>query len=193
MKAKCALLHTFAVVMTVAVSGCGSALSNPDDAVPVALTTTTSVQAEQIAAPNGSGNGLCFDQNSDLAQSAVADLQPPRIGTWSIGETSENPIDGGCDGVLSWMDVSSTINHPETNLLLFANGVFVGTATEKAYANTQVIGLGRNSVAVKYHWLQAGDPMCCPTGGPRVVTFTLDGTTVKWTGQFPPNAYFGAR
>lgn len=142
--------------------------------------------ATPSAVPAGSGRGLCLDRNSVLAQTGMAQLKAPPRGTWSVSGTSEHPLADGCDGVLSWMAVSTDINHPHTHLLLFANGTYLGTATDDPYTNTQVIDLGRNAVAVKYHWLQADDPMCCPTGGPKVVTFTLNGTTVQTEGQLPP-------
>ncbi|MEV0296025.1 LppP/LprE family lipoprotein [Nocardia sp. NPDC050710] len=140
------------------------------------------------AAPNGSGHGLCFDLDSALAASAVARLGSPPAGTgWEIQEASNDPIDAGCSGVLSWMTVEGPGIHPGTHILFFTDGAYLGTATAQPYAYTEVLGKTRNTVSVQYRWPKPEDPLCCPQGGPSVVTFTLNGTSVQANGQFPPD------
>lgn len=181
MKARSAAVAAVAAGVAIAVTGCGSASPSGGS------TTTVPAAAQQPAAPVGSGHGLCFDLNSQLAQSAIATLPAPDVGQWQVGQASDDPISAGCDGVLSWMTVSSTVNHPFTNVLLFTGGAYLGTATSKPYMFTQVTGKTRNTVSVTYHWLQGNEAMCCPTGGPSVVTLTLNGTKVTASGQFPPH------
>lgn len=178
MKAKSALLIALVLGSAAALGACGTESSTPQAA------TSTESASTSIA---GSGSGLCFDRNSALAQSAMTQLAAPPIGNWKISSASEDQLAAGCDGVLSWMAVSSDVNHPHTHILFFTDGTYLGTATPKPYTNTQVTDLDRTAVSVKYHWLQNGDPMCCPSGGPRVATFTLNGTTVQSTGEFPPD------
>ncbi|WP_405490581.1 LppP/LprE family lipoprotein [Nocardia sp. NBC_00511] len=144
--------------------------------------------AQQQAAPNGSGNGLCFDRNSSLAQAAIARLAAPPVGGWSVGEVSDDSLSSGCDGVLSWMTVNTSTNHTYTHVLFFTNGTYLGTATSDAYPYTLVGAHTRTSLALTYRWTNATDPMCCPQGGPSTVTFTLNGTTVTANGQFPPHS-----
>ncbi|MGW2665365.1 LppP/LprE family lipoprotein [Nocardia tengchongensis] len=139
-------------------------------------------------APAGSGHGLCFDINSDLARAAIAKLSQPPVGGWQAGEAGDVALASGCDGVLSWMTVNSNTNHPYTHVLFFTGGTYLGTATSDPYMYTQISGKTRNSLSLTYRWLNASDPMCCPQGGPSVVTFTLNGTKVTANGQFPPHA-----
>lgn len=147
--------------------------------------TTRSPVAEQ--APEGSGHGLCFDANSALAASAVATLTAPPGGPWTVQGASEDPIAAGCSGVLSWMTVEWLGIHPGTHILFFTGGKYLGTASARPYAYTTVLGKTRDTVSVQYRWPEKSDPLCCPQGGPSVVTFTLTGTTVQANGQFPPD------
>ncbi|MFE3190672.1 LppP/LprE family lipoprotein [Nocardia sp. NPDC059240] len=181
MKARSAALVSAAAAVMLAVSGCGGASTTAGGS------TTVATVAQQQAAPAGSGHGSCFDLNSDLAQAAIAKLAPAPLGKWQTGQASDNPISAGCDGVLSWMEVSSTINHPYTHLLFFTGGAYLGTATSEPYMYTQITGKTRNSVTLTYHWIKDNEAMCCPAGGPSVVTFTLNGTKVTADGQFPPH------
>ncbi|WP_405166259.1 LppP/LprE family lipoprotein [Nocardia sp. NBC_01499] len=138
--------------------------------------------------PNGSGHGLCFDRNSELAHSAVARLAPNAGGyPWIIEDASNDPISAGCSGVLSWMLVDWDGTHPGVHILYFTDGKYLGTATSKYYSYTTVLGKTRNTVSVQYRWAKPEDALCCPSGGPTNVTFTLNGTTVTANGQFPPN------
>ncbi|MET8429705.1 LppP/LprE family lipoprotein [Nocardia sp. NPDC004860] len=138
-------------------------------------------------APNGSGHGLCFDLNSGLANSAIKSLAPTTNGGWGNPSASNDPISAGCDGVLSWMTVESGNIHPYTHVLFFTNGTYLGTATSSPYGYTEVIGKTANTVSVQYKWAKSSDALCCPSGGPSVVTFTLSGGKVVAKGQFPPS------
>ncbi|WP_429418442.1 LppP/LprE family lipoprotein [Nocardia sp. GAS34] len=40
---------------------------------------------------------------------------------------------------------------------------------------------------MRYRWAKSSDALCCPSGGPSVVTFTLSGGKVMAKGQFPPS------
>ncbi|WP_157556729.1 LppP/LprE family lipoprotein [Nocardia acidivorans] len=172
------LLAALAVIAT----GCTATTSTP------AATSAPVPVAEQRDAPNGSANGRCFDPNSALAQAALARLPAAPVGTWSVGETSNDPISGGCDGLLSWMMADTKTNHPYTQVLLFTGGTYLGTATADPYMFTMLTAHTRTSISLTYHWTVGNDPMCCPQGGPSTVTFTLNGTTVTAKGQFPPHA-----
>ncbi|MET8873057.1 LppP/LprE family lipoprotein [Nocardia sp. NPDC004604] len=149
-------------------------------------TVTTSAPAE--SGPYGSGHGLCFDVNSALAASAVAQLAPPPAGSgWVVQGGSGDPIQAGCSGVLSWMQVEWQGIHPGSHILFFTNGTYLGTATSKPYGYTEILGKTKDTVSVQYRWAKPDDALCCPQGGPSVVTFSLNGTTVQANGQFPPD------
>ncbi|MFI6867667.1 LppP/LprE family lipoprotein [Nocardia sp. NPDC050406] len=181
MKAESGILSALVAAAALVLGGCGASPT------PQVEPSNVPVQQQKPVTPVGSGHGLCFDLNSDLARSAVARLAPPPIGDWSIGQASDDSVDAGCDGVLSWMTVNTDTNHPYTHVLFFTDGTYLGTATAEPYMYTMVTGETRDSVSLTYHWLTDTDPMCCPQGGPSVVTFTLDGTTVRANGEFPPH------
>ncbi|MEV5838623.1 LppP/LprE family lipoprotein [Nocardia sp. NPDC052112] len=44
-----------------------------------------------------------------------------------------------------------------------------------------------DTVSVQYRWAEPDNALCCPQGGPSVVTFTLNGNSVRASGQFPPD------
>ncbi|MRH87500.1 LppP/LprE family lipoprotein [Nocardia sp. SYP-A9097] len=157
--------------------------------VPGPATTITERPASTtpVAAPNGSGHGLCFDVNSGLANQAMNRLAATASGPWQVYGGSGDAIADGCDGVLSYLVATSGNIHPYTHILFFTNGTYLGTATSQPYGYTSVTGKTRNVVSVDYRWLKSNEPLCCPEGGPSTVTFTLSGTTVQANGQFPPN------
>lgn len=182
MRAESGVLVSCVAAVVLAVSGCGSA-STPQPAG----TSNVPVLQQQSVSPVGSGRGLCFDPESDLARDAVARLGAAPNGKWKIGQASDDSIESGCSGVLSWMMVNTDTNHPYTHLLFFTDGSYLGTATSEPYMYTMMTGKTRDSVSLTYHWLSGNEAMCCPQGGPSVVTFTLQGTTVEAKGQFPPH------
>ncbi|WP_228003106.1 LppP/LprE family lipoprotein [Nocardia australiensis] len=160
----------------------------PANASTPANPSTDQPQPSPVADPSGSGHGLCFDLNSGLAESGIASLgTPPGGGQWQIQGASNDAISDGCSGVLSWMTVEWAGIHPGTHILFFTDGTYLGTASAKPYAYTEVIGKTRNTVSAQYKWARPEDALCCPQGGPSVVTFTLNGTSVHADGQFPPD------
>ncbi|MEU8897522.1 LppP/LprE family lipoprotein [Nocardia sp. NPDC048505] len=205
------VLAVLAASAALAVTGCGSDSSEPDatpttprppvtasrsDAETPPLLTAppspatappTQAPATSPADPPGGGHGLCFDLNSELAHAGFAKVAAAEPSTtWTIPGASEDAAEAGCAGVLSWMTMEGIGIHPVTHVLFFADGKYLGTASAEPYAYTQVIGKTRSTVSVQYKWPLPEDALCCPTGGPSVVTFTLVGATLQATGQFPP-------
>jgi len=75
--------------------------------------------------PDGSGNGLCLDPNSELVTSAIAGLEPapPEGTTWRLRQASEDPISDGCEALLSYVAVEWPEGmHPGVHLLFFTEG-----------------------------------------------------------------------
>ncbi|NUS45190.1 MAG: LppP/LprE family lipoprotein [Mycobacteriaceae bacterium] len=156
-----------------------------------ATPSSSSSGSKPATAPYGSGHGLCFNLNSKLAADAIARLSPPPAGagaTWTNPSASNDSIQDGCAGVLSWMSVEWIGIHPGKHILFFADGVYLGTATAKPHAYTEVTGKTRTTVTVRYRWPKPQDPLCCPQGGPNDVTFTLSGGAVRAKGEFPPDS-----
>ncbi|WP_067828473.1 LppP/LprE family lipoprotein [Nocardia inohanensis] len=184
MNIKSAAMVSLAAGLLATVSGCSASSGSQQ---PATSEQSVPAAAQQQGAPAGSGHGLCFDSNSSLAQQAITKLAAAPIGTWSIGQASDDTISAGCDGVLSWMTVNTNTNHPYTHVLFFTAGQYLGTATAEPYMYTMMAGKTRNTVSVTYRWTQNNDPMCCPQGGPSTVVYTLNGTTIQANGQFPPH------
>ncbi|WP_067721420.1 LppP/LprE family lipoprotein [Nocardia yamanashiensis] len=147
---------------------------------------TTKQTASPVSAPNGSGHGLCFDVNSGLANEAVKSLKATTSGGWNVEGGSGDAIADGCDGVLSYMYVSSGNIHPYYHVLYFTGGKYLGTASLNPFTYTEVLGKTRTSVTLRYRWIKSNDALCCPSGGPSDVVFTLNGTKIQANGEFPP-------
>lgn len=145
--------------------------------------------APSASPPNGSGHGLCFDANSALARDAVAGVDPaPAGGPWQVYKADDTPLSAGCPD-LSWMQVDDSATNDGTfasMVLFFHDGTYLGTATARPYSYTDVVGSETHSVSVRYRWIVDDNPLCCPQGGPSVVTFTWDGAKVQAHGEFPP-------
>ncbi|MBL1073729.1 LppP/LprE family lipoprotein [Nocardia sp. 2] len=154
---------------------------------PTAAPGTSAAPVTSAGAPYGSGHGRCFDLNSRLAGEAVSRLAVPATGPWQIELASDDLISDGCDNTLSWMTVISGNIHPYMHILYFANGTWLGTATAKPYGYTKILGKTKSTVQVQYHWLTGNEALCCPEGGPSVVTFTLQNGRIQTSGQFPPD------
>ncbi|NNH75725.1 LppP/LprE family lipoprotein [Nocardia uniformis] len=160
---------------------------SPDTTIATEQPTSHPAPSTSNPAPYGSGHGLCFDLNSQLAAEGLSQLAPVSTGEWTIVNASEDPISDGCDGTLSWMYAIAGGNHPYQHVLFFTGGTCLGTATAKPYGYTKVLGKSENTTQVQYRWLNPGDALANPTGGPSVVTFTLTGGRVQANGQFPPD------
>ncbi|MFD6463975.1 LppP/LprE family lipoprotein [Streptomyces roseolus] len=170
-----------------AVTVAPSPIEPPTITWPGTRTTTAAPPTAPVTVLPGSGHGYCFDLNSDLAHSGFAKVAAAEPSTvWTIPGASEDSADAGCAGVLSWMTMEGMGIHPVTHVLFFADGRYLGTASAEPYAYTQVVGKTRGTVSVQYRWALPEDALCCPTGGPSIVTFTLNGATVQAKGQFPP-------
>ncbi|MBM7367950.1 LppP/LprE family lipoprotein [Gordonia hydrophobica] len=154
--------------------------------------STPPISTPQISTPAadrpGSGHGLCFDLNSQLAQDAIATLgTDSNGGAWQPQGASNHPVSGGCG--LDWMIVNGSGFNDATytsRVLLFGNGQYLGTVEPHEYSYTSIAGDTLDSVTVRYRWLRDEDPFCCPQGGPSTVTVTLSGGQISRTGQFPP-------
>ncbi|MEV0246749.1 LppP/LprE family lipoprotein [Nocardia sp. NPDC050712] len=163
-----------------------TASGQPDTESPSAPATSP-VASTPAGPPPGSGHGLCFDLNSELANTAFTKVAAAEPGTdWAIPGASEDLIADGCSGVLSYLLMEGTGIHPVTHILFFTGGKYLGTASSEPYAYTHLLGKTRTTVQAQYKWPLPEDALCCPTGGPSTVTFTLNGTTVTAQGQFPP-------
>jgi hypothetical protein len=68
----------------------------------------------------------------------------------------------------------------------FVDGHYLGTDTKEASARVKVVAQDDTEVAVAYPLYRAGDPLCCPGGGQRVVHFALNNGKLTALDPIPP-------
>jgi hypothetical protein len=68
----------------------------------------------------------------------------------------------------------------------FVDGHYLGTDTKEASAKVKVVSQNDTEVAVAYPLYHAGDPLCCPGGGQRVVHFALNNGKLTALDPIPP-------
>ncbi|WP_283276359.1 LppP/LprE family lipoprotein [Rhodococcus sp. IEGM 1381] len=79
----------------------------------------------------------------------------------------------------------ATSSSPET-VLFFHDNTYLGTATAEQYAFTTVVDQLPDTVAVSYKWINPGDANANPTGGPALVRYQWNGSSVDMLDQLPP-------
>jgi LppP/LprE lipoprotein len=68
----------------------------------------------------------------------------------------------------------------------FVDGHYLGTDTKEASAKVKVVAQDDTEVAIAYPLYHAGDPLCCPGGGQRVVHFALNNGKLTALDPIPP-------
>ena len=68
----------------------------------------------------------------------------------------------------------------------FLDGHYLGTDTKEASAKVKIVSQNDTEVAVAYPLYRAGDPLCCPGGGQRVVHFALNNGKLTALDPIPP-------
>ncbi len=68
----------------------------------------------------------------------------------------------------------------------FIDGRYLGTDTKEPSAKLKVVSQGDTEVAIAYPLYRAGDPLCCPGGGQRVVHFALNNGKLTALDPIPP-------
>jgi LppP/LprE lipoprotein len=68
----------------------------------------------------------------------------------------------------------------------FVDGHYLGTDTKEASAKVKVVSQDDTEIAIAYPLYRAGDPLCCPGGGQRVVHFALNNGKLTALDPIPP-------
>ena len=68
----------------------------------------------------------------------------------------------------------------------FLDGHYLGTDTKEPSAKLKVVSQGDTEVAIAYPLYRRNDPLCCPSGGQRVVHFALNNGKLQALDPIPP-------
>jgi hypothetical protein len=82
------------------------------------------------------------------------------------------------------LDTEGGTGSSPVQLMLFHNGVFVGTATDCAFGFTSVDSSTADSITVTYRWPRDGDTNAAPSGE-GTVTYRWSGDAVVMDGELP--------
>jgi hypothetical protein len=82
------------------------------------------------------------------------------------------------------LDIAGATASSPVQLVLFHDGVFIGTATDCAFAFTSVDSFTGDSVTVSYRWPRSGDTNAAPSGL-GTVTYRWNGEEVVMEGELP--------
>ena len=144
-------------------------------------TTTPSAPSTTFFPPPTTMGTVCgIDPASPEAVAALADLNSSGDG-WQVQDFSDE-----CHRV-AWIEVSiGPSGSSPRHLLFFVHGQYVGLATDEPYPYTEVISEDDDEVTVNYRWIEAGEPDCCPIGGPARIRYRWDGREMQQIDPLPP-------
>ncbi|WOC11153.1 LppP/LprE family lipoprotein [Gordonia sp. MP11Mi] len=179
-----------AACIAVAVTGCRDSGDGAHDADPIRSTSTAfssspvatsgptngSTAADEL--PATAGNGKCVDPASPIVTQAVSAIDSYYGRDFVVAKATPATL-GSCPDLL-WVEAGlarGTGSSPERILFFDANG-FIRYDTQINTAFTSVVGSTRNTVTVRYRWLNGQDVTANPTGGPVDVVYTLSGQNV---------------
>ncbi|MGA9872547.1 MAG: LppP/LprE family lipoprotein [Rhodococcus sp. (in: high G+C Gram-positive bacteria)] len=150
------------------------------------LPTEVEVPAEpppEYASPGAAHPAVCLALRSPTVTDAVASLPQYFDGAaWVAYEMGEK-----CAS-FTWVSATSvgaTASTPDHHLF-FADGVYLGTATAEPYSFSSVTGQTLDTVTVGYRWLVGDDPNANPSGGPALVRYQWNGSSVTMMDDLPP-------
>lgn len=122
-------------------------------------------------------------------QTHAAELPPPEWGQWDIGSSSfsENQP---CAS-LSWTSLVPTYigdGNPPTQVMLFHNGRFIKTVSQKPTNPPYIRRIDDSTINVTWEWPKPGEPQAAPTGR-SIATFRWDdqSESVVMEGELPPD------
>ncbi|MCF8611818.1 LppP/LprE family lipoprotein [Gordonia sp. HY285] len=179
-----------AACVAAAVTGCRGSGDDGPESDPIRSTSTAVSSSSAVtggpangsvgagALPATAGHGKCVDPASPIVAQAVSAIDS-YYGHDFIVTTATPAALGSCPDLL-WVEAGlagGTGSSPERVLFFDADG-FIRYDTEVNTAFTSVVGSTRNTVTVRYRWLNGQDVSANPTGGPVDVDYTLSGQNV---------------
>lgn len=146
------------------------------------------VEEERVAAapsplPASTDLGIVcgVDIDAPMVTDALASLSDQQT-TWIAGEASH-----AC-GSLGWVaaDLANASGSAPNHILFFDQDRYLGPATEQPYPYSYVVSETADTVTVQYRWLNPGDALAVPTGGPVDVRYQLVDGTLEMLDELPP-------
>jgi hypothetical protein len=141
--------------------------------------TTSPGSSTSVGTPVGGGTSTCVEDS--VVQDAIGTLTPFSGSSWQLDEQ------GDPCATLAWATARTeyaTASSPET-VLFFHDNTYLGTTTAEPYAFTTVVDQLLDTVAVSYKWLNPGDANANPTGGPALVRYQWNGSSVDMLDELP--------
>ncbi|WP_052493318.1 LppP/LprE family lipoprotein [Rhodococcus sp. MEB064] len=129
----------------------------------------------------------CLDD--DVIDAAIASLPTFSGSGWTRAGQ------GDACSVLAWalaVPDGATGSSP-TTVLFFHDGVYLGTATARPYAFTAIDPYAQldDTVTVSYRWLRDGEATAEVSGGPALVRYRWNGSSVDMLDSLPPEVTNG--
>ncbi len=202
-------LLPIAVLGASILAGCGSATNTVTvSSVPGATTTpaTTSTQTTSTQAPA---------QTTTTTTTSTGSTSPTRTAPEPSFAEGEGTAKAGSPAAAvavvkahGYTPVDASEYHPGQTLrvlvgtrtgsgdgygqqaFFFVDGHYIGTDTKEPSAKLKVVSQSDTEVAVAYPLYRRNDPLCCPSGGQRVVHFALNNGKLQPLDPIPPaNGY----
>ncbi|MCZ4076732.1 LppP/LprE family lipoprotein [Rhodococcus sp. H36-A4] len=141
-----------------------------------------SVEAAPATRTPGSQYPVCLDLASTTVTDALASLLQYFDGVPWVATEIGDPC-----GSFTWVraDTSGGTASSPVQVLFFADGDYLGTGTSEPYAFTFVDSQSVDTITVGYRWLVGDDANANPSGGPALIRYQWDGSSVTMLDALP--------
>ncbi|QXC63138.1 LppP/LprE family lipoprotein [Aquihabitans sp. G128] len=151
--------------------------------VPPTATSAPAATTPPTTAAGGTTNGGGGSNVPLTAEQAAAKVKA--TGDWDVELGTYDPR-ARLTAVLARASGAMSAAAPE-QVFFFSNGQYLGPATKTERTAISIDASSGEQVVVTYGHFAAGDPNCCPSQAPWVVTFTISGAgKLLVSGELPP-------
>ncbi len=149
------------------------------------VSVTISGVAPTTAAPTTTAPACGVDPQAPEISQGISSVPVPEVvagAAWVYG--GESNFDRCAALSYARLDIEGGTGSSPVQLMLFHDGVFVGTATDCAFGFTSVDSATADSITVTYRWPREGDTNAAPSGQ-ATVTYRWNGESVVMEGELP--------
>ena len=197
-------LSTIAVLGAVLLAGCGSQTKTVTiSSAPSGGTTSTTASAPTAQAPSTGTTTTTAPPSTGTSTTRTA---PEPSFTEGESTGKEGSLQAAVATVRShgFTPTDTSEYHPSQALrvlvatrtgsgdgygqqaFFFLDGHYLGTDTKEPSAKLKVVSQGDSEIAIVYPLYRRNDPLCCPSGGQRVVHFALNNGKLQALDPIPP-------